>query len=325
MRTQDLERLIQDPWASTEWIAGVTHSIEPSAVAGLAARLPTLSEQHLARLAEVLQTGSTWHNSLLVPLTERLLSVEDQRLRLNLVRFAVEHPDARSTSVLEKVLTQPTADDTVELVQLAMQGLVRIGTPEALGIVSRYLEQIRHRPFAYSPCDERRCAATDRDGDGWPDDAEQRLGTSADEADTDGDGLSDPRDRCPLHKSSNGPLSEDDRARQAAFIALTLSLPSSIGPLEVSSETPCFEGASAPLLHLPDARWHARPGLEEPGFRLTMELFEPVTQLPVEGQRTTVDATFTMPRAGFREQVDLVYRGGGWWCERVREVSSWSA
>jgi hypothetical protein len=55
----------------------------------------------------------------------------------------------------------------------------------------------------------------DRDGDGWSDLEERRLGTDATKADSDGDGVPDGLDACPRHKAS--PLEAGDQ--EAAILA----------------------------------------------------------------------------------------------------------
>jgi len=82
----------------------------------------------------------------------------------------------------------------------------------------------------------------DSDGDGWTDIEEARIGTNPHAVDTDGDGIPDGRDVCPLYEGS-GPQASDDSAtilQKAIFAAFVLT-----GSRQMLYVTP-----STPRLHV---------------------------------------------------------------------------
>src|SRR5439155_1323319 len=62
------------------------------------------------------------------------------------------------------------------------------------------------------------------DGDGWTDREEERLGLNPHERDTDGDGIPDGADVCPLYPKADRPPTEEETILQKAiFAAFALS------------------------------------------------------------------------------------------------------
>ena len=90
----------------------------------------------------------------------------------------------------------------------------------------------------------------DSDGDGWTDLEEGRIGTNPHAADSDGDGIPDGRDVCPLYEAP-GPQSSDDSGtilQKAIFAAFALT--GSREMLYVTPSTPRIHvaGYGAPIL-----------------------------------------------------------------------------
>ena len=103
----------------------------------------------------------------------------------------------------------------------------------------------------------------DTDGDGWTDFEEARLGLRADQVDSDGDGLPDGHDVCPLLPVTSETVSGDEREILRHALLFVFALGGSRHLLLVDSQSPKvhLDGYSGPVLYDIDSkRWLAQHG-----------------------------------------------------------------
>ncbi len=120
----------------------------------------------------------------------------------------------------------------------------------------------------------------DGDGDGWTDRLEARLGTRADRADTDGDGIPDPQD----HNPTCAPAADrgDVEAAREALLWHLRAFEGSPQPLLMTEDDrPCVQagGVSGPVITLPKARIEAMRRALGPGTMAVLQIADP---LPVD-------------------------------------------
>ncbi len=102
--------------------------------------------------------------------------------------------------------------------------------------------------------------ARDSDGDGWTDLEEARLGLRADRVDSDGDGIPDGRDACPLLPASSETVTGDDREilRSALFAVFAVGGSRYLLLVDEPSPKVHLDGYGGPVLYGVDReKWAA--------------------------------------------------------------------
>ncbi|MFT5583126.1 MAG: hypothetical protein ACI9VR_000704 [Cognaticolwellia sp.] len=201
---------------------------------------------------------------------------------------------------LDKSLANPSQQ------VLARELLLGQGTPESRARLAQALDVESSKPYAWDCKAEFFCQdGPDQDKDGWPDAFEARLGTDPTAADSDGDGLADAQDPCPMTPEHTPPDPRHDAALQ------TLLFGQNPGPLLIA-EPVCFVGVPGP--QVPKGE-----GLVAAGFG-----FPGPPGDPEEGADTMVEVNFvTGPRQATGYEVRLLWEGGRWVPERVKQA--WSS
>lgn len=323
----ELERVVRDPFADPDAVATELRDMEPAWFRRLAAQLQGWPSEDVGRLGRILDASSRMDAAFAQPLIEALPELEGETEH-DVVHWLAELADARSSDALGRVLEQPPSfhDSSHNAARReALFGLVRIATNESLTMAARALDEVRRRPTsARDTCRDFPGFCTshqpDSDGDGWSDTLERRFLTSPTSPDTDHDGLADAEDPCPL-KGDHSHSSEADRARQAAFS--TEYLNGGGAPVLLGPDRPCYGGAGAPLLHLSKEQWASKATLDEPAVRFSIELSDPLDELPIEGQRLSAYVVGRASFYGYGSQVELVYRKGRWLSHRLHNERQW--
>ena len=141
----------------------------------------------------------------------------------------------------------------------------------------------------------------DGDHDGWPDDLEVFLGTSAAATDTDGDGIDDPADPCPL-------LAADESTPVIAALRSGVALLATEAPAIVAvpwgQPRVCF-------LELAGIQLHGRAGPWEYAMLAFMDT-EHIPQHPEEGDEATFTIRLGGALSGCAMQVVVRYEARAW-------------
>lgn len=150
--------------------------------------------------------------------------------------------------------------------------------------------------------------ARDSDGDGWTDIEEARLGLRADQADSDGDGIPDGRDACPLLPASLETVTGDEREILRSALFAVFAVGGSRHLLLVDDPSPKIhlDGYGGPVLYGVDReKWAAEH--EYVGVRVAWQILA----------RTNDEAVVEIrdhegPMAGGSQKVYLRKAGARW-------------
>jgi outer membrane protein assembly factor BamB len=321
--TAQIDALLEEPLGDEETLSGALVAMLRERRRGLydallAARVTALPEPRLAILLPALRAQQLV--GTVDALVARFPTLGDPRVRLAFVDTFTQLQDGRATGVLTQALAEPG------LAEAAREALVHLGTREALGRVTADLEARMTATPRPAPCLtpwEQPCppSGADRDHDGWSDALEAELGTAPDRADSDGDGVPDASDPCPL--LPGGFPTDDLGARlQTAFLAVFAERGPSAFIFTPGMPALCLRGGRAPIFHRPEA-W--REGRAHPlGATVALSADASVSAPPVEGQRADVAVDLTCgPLCGEGHVAHLVFREGRWFCERLE--ATWGA
>ena len=141
----------------------------------------------------------------------------------------------------------------------------------------------------------------DSDGDGWPDDLEVFLGTNAAAADTDGDGIDDPADRCPLLAADETTAFTSALRSAAALLAAEAPAIIAVAP---GQPRVCF-------VELRGIQLHGRAGPWEYATLAFMDT-EHIPEHPEEGDEATFTIRVGGALSGCAMQVVVRYEARAW-------------
>lgn len=273
-------------------------SADPSVWDSLLPGLAKASERELLMLLDAIE--ATAPPGAVGPLMARAAAERPGPLRRRISETLYVYPPETLAPELDEALQRP------EQQVLARELLLGQGTPESRARLAQALTQSAEAPYAWDCKAEFFCEeGPDQDKDGWPDAFEAQLGTDPTQADSDGDGLNDAADPCPMAAEHATP----DPRHQAALQALLFG--QNPGPLLIV-EPVCFVGVPGP--QVPQGT-----GLVAAGFG-----FPGPPEPPEEGAETAVEVNFvTGPRQATGYEVRLLWESGQWVPARVRQA--WSS
>lgn len=260
--------------------------------------LATASERELLMLLDAIEATAPLAG--IAPLLTRAANERPGPLRRRISDVLYIYSPEQLAPELDKALSNPKQQ------VLARELLLAQGTPGSRAQLAQALELASNKPYAWDCKAEFFCQdGPDQDQDGWPDAFETQLGTDPTNADSDGDGLTDAQDPCPMTAVHAAPDPRHHAALQ------TLLFGQNPGPLLIA-EPVCFVGVPGP--QVPKGK-----GLVAAGFG-----FPGPPGDPQDGADTLVEVNFvTGPRRATGYEVQLIWEGERWVPERVKQA--WSS
>ena len=285
------------PGELSERLIGLLEA-DPSAWDSLLPGLAKSSERELSMLLDAIEALTP--PDAIAPLITRAAAERPGPLRRRISETLYAYSSEQLAPELDRALSNPGQQ------VLARELLLGQGTSESRARLAAALAVEAAKPYDWDCKAEFFCQeGPDQDKDGWPDAFEAQLGTDPANSDSDGDGLADAQDPCPMAAEHAQP----DPRHQAAL--QTLLFGQNPGPLLIA-EPVCFEGVPGP--QVPKGQ-----GLVAAGFG-----FPGPPGAPEEGADTMVEVNFvTGPRQATGYEVRLVWEGGRWVPQRVKQA--WSS
>jgi len=153
--------------------------------------LATASERELLMLLDAIEATAPLAG--IAPLLTRAANERPGPLRRRISDVLYIYSPEQLAPELDKALSNPKQQ------VLARELLLAQGTPGSRAQLAQALELASNKPYAWDCKAEFFCQdGPDQDQDGWPDAFETQLGTDPTNADSDGDGLTDAQDPCPM-------------------------------------------------------------------------------------------------------------------------------
>jgi hypothetical protein len=149
----------------------------------------------------------------------------------------------------------------------------------------------------------------DDDGDGWPNGLEAALGTESDSCDSDGDGIIDSADPCPLLRETSLPPHIAEPLQLVVDVLLEERPGIRFAAVGPAQPRMCFSGFSGPLLHRPVETWEY----------VELEFFgvEALRAPPEEGDSAELRVRLQPRGRGCVARFRIHFHSGEWSLERL--------